>query len=75
MRLFGTVCNNFSNEGKSDSHEVLESSIVANDVDSCLHFVICRRCCMYRFDHALELLLTHSYKQVATMTGISRATL
>ncbi len=28
-----------------------------------------------QIDHALELLQTHSYKQVAAMTGISRATL
>ena len=28
-----------------------------------------------QIDHALELLQTHSYKQVADMTGISRATL
>lgn len=28
-----------------------------------------------QINHALELLQTHSYKQVATMTGISRATL
>ena len=28
-----------------------------------------------QINHALELLHTHSYKQVAAMTGISRATL
>ena len=28
-----------------------------------------------QINHALELLQTHSYKQVAAMTGISRATL
>ena len=28
-----------------------------------------------QINHALELLQTHSYKQVATMTGISIATL
>ena len=28
-----------------------------------------------QIEHALELLQTHSYKQVAAMTGISRATL
>ena len=28
-----------------------------------------------QIDHALELLQTHSYQQVADMTGISRATL
>ena len=30
---------------------------------------------MAQMNHALELLQTHSYKQVAAMTGISRATL
>ena len=28
-----------------------------------------------QMNHALELLQTHSYKQVAAMTGISKATL